>query len=219
MKVINLSLENSILNQFVSEIRDINYQGNRLLFRRNIERIGEVMAYEISKELQYSPQQITTPLAVANINLPTDSIVVATVIRAGLPFQQGFLNVFDHADSGFVSAQRYYRNDTHTKVGIKTEYLATPCLDGKTLILVDPMLATGGSIELAYRALTTQWEPQKFILAAIIAAQEGIHFLNHAFASEDVTLYAAAVDPVLNDRKYIVPGLGDAGDLCFGERI
>ncbi len=219
MKIINLSTQNTILNNFLSEIRDINYQRNRHLFRHNIIRIGELMAYEISKELSYSPTIIQTPLAPTTMSLTDDKLVLATVLRAGLPLVEGFLNVFDHADSAFVSAYRYYKDAKQTEVGIKTEYLAAPELTDKTLILVDPMLATGGSLELAYRALIAHGTPRKFIIAAVIAAQEGIDYLQKAFENEDVTLYTAAIDPTLNDKKYIVPGLGDAGDLCFGEKL
>ncbi len=219
MKIVNLSTQNTILNQFLAEVRNHKYQTNRHLFRNNIHRIGQVMAYEMSRELIYTPREVVTPLATTQMNLPTDDIVVATVLRAGLPLQEGFLQVFDHASSAFVSAYRYYTDEAHTQVAIKTEYLATPALEGKTLILVDPMLATGRSIELAYRVLTTQGIPQRFFLASVIAAQEGIDFLNRAFANEELTLYTVAIDPTLNPQKYIVPGLGDAGDLCFGEKI
>ncbi len=219
MEVVNLTDQNTIINQYLAEIRNADYQRNRHLFRRNIERIGEAMAYEISKELCYSPKRIITPLDIIKVNTPDDNIVVATVIRAGLPFQQGFLNVFDHADAAFVSAYRYYKDAECSEVGIKTEYLATPPLKGKTLILVDPMLATGGSLELSYRVLTTHGVPGRFFIASVIAAQEGINFLQKAFAKEKITLYTAAIDPLLDEKKYIVPGLGDAGDLCYGEKL
>jgi len=219
MKVVNFARENSILNQYIAEIRDVNYQSNRLIFRRNIERIGELMAYEISKQLTYSDKSIQTPLDTATASTHDDEIVLATVFRAGLPLHQGFLNIFDKADNAFVSAFRYYEDKEGTKVGIKTEYMAAPNLEGKTLILVDPMLATGGSMELAYKALTVNAEPQKLILASVIAAQEGVNYLKKIFPSSAVVLYTAAIDPKLNEHKYIVPGLGDAGDLCYGEKI
>ncbi len=219
MKIINLAEQNTIVNRFVAELRDADYQRNRHLFRRNIERIGEMMAYEISKQLDYSPKKIVTPLATATVSTPDDEIVVATVIRAGVPLQEAFLRIFDHADAAFVSAYRYYKDAAHTQVAIKTEYLASPDLNGKTLILVDPMLATGGSLELSYRALLSHGTPRRFIIATVIAAQQGIDFLTKAFENEEVTLYTAVIDPALNDKKYIVPGLGDAGDLCYGEKL
>lgn len=219
MKVVNFARENTFLNQYISEIRDVKYQDNRLIFRRNIERIGEILAYEISKHLSYSEKQIQTPLDIATASTPDDQIVLGTVFRAGLPLHQGFLNIFDKADNAFVSAFRYYEDKEGTKVGIKTEYMAAPNLEDKTLILVDPMLATGGSMELAYKALTVNAEPKTLILASVIAAQEGVNYLKKVFPSNDVVLYTAAIDPKLNEHKYIVPGLGDAGDLCYGEKL
>ena len=219
MKVINFSEQDTIINQYMAEIRDVDYQKNRLLFRNNIERIGELMAYEISKMLDYSVKQVNTPLDVAEVSTPDDNIVLATVFRAGLPLHQGFLNIFDKARNAFVSAFRYYEDKECSKVGIKVEYLATPQLDNTTLILVDPMLATGGSMELAYRAFTTKGQPKKLIMASIIAAQSGVDYLQELFPSDDVVLYTAAIDPILNEHKYIVPGFGDAGDLCYGGKL
>lgn len=219
MKVIDLSRQDSIINQYMAELRDVDYQQNRLLFRHNIERIGEMMAYEISKTLSYSVKPIQTPLDVATVSTPDDKLVIATVFRAGLPLHQGFLNVFDHADNAFVSAYRYYVDKESTKVGIKTEYLAAPDLSERTLLLVDPMLATGGSIELAYKAFCTHGTPERVIFASVIASQEGVNFLRRMFPEDDVVLYTAAIDPTLNEHKYIVPGLGDAGDLCYGEKL
>ncbi len=219
MKVINFADQNTIINQYVAEIRDVDYQKNRLLFRRNIERIGELIAYEVSKELSYSIKEIRTPLDIATASTPDDDIVIATVFRAGLPLHQGFLNIFDKAGNAFVSAYRYYEDKEGTKVGIKTEYLATPELTDKTFILVDPMLATGGSMELAFRAFATKGFPKKLILVSVIASQQGVDYLQKEFPNDDVTLYTAAIDPILNEHKYIVPGLGDAGDLCYGEKV
>ncbi|MCD8282932.1 MAG: uracil phosphoribosyltransferase [Prevotella sp.] len=219
MNVINLEAQPTIANQFLAELRDVDFQRNRTLFRRNIKRIGAVLAYEISRELTYSPKQITTPLGTATVLTPASDIVVATVLRAGVSLQEGFMEVFDRADAAFVSAYRYYTDEAHTEVGIKTEYLAAPPLEGKTLILADPMLATGGSIDLALTALTAAGMPRRIFIACVIAAQEGIDFLQHTPLFDSVTLYTATIDPELNEAKYIVPGLGDAGDLCFGEKI
>lgn len=218
MKVINLSDGNTIMNKYLEETRDVNYQNNRLLFRNNIQRIGQVMAYEISKALEYKPQQVTTPLGTLHINLPEDNLVIATVLRAGLPFHQGFLDVFDHADNAFVSAYRMYTNREHTQVGVHTEYMASPSVEGKTLLIVDPMLATGGSMAASYEALIKTGKPKAVHIACVIAAPEGIETVRQA-VPEDTTLWAAAIDPGMNEHKYIVPGFGDCGDLCFGEKM
>ena len=220
MEIINFAEQNSIINQYMAELRDKNYQKNRLLFRHNIKRIGEMMAYELSKTLDYKPKTVTTPLGTLDIPLPKDDMVVATVLRAGLPFHEGFLNVFDKADNGFVSAFRMYINREHTEVGIHTEYIATQSVKNKTLLIVDPMLATGGSLELAYQALCTKGIPKQLHLCCVIAAQDGIDNLMKLFKPLDnVTLWCAAIDPILNEHKYIVPGLGDAGDLAYGDKI
>jgi len=219
MRVINFSEQNTIINQYLLEIRDKEYQQNRLVFRNNIERIGELMAYEISKTLDYSIKEVNTPLDIAKVSTPDDDIVLATVFRAGLPLHQGFLKIFDKARNAFVSAYRYYQDKECSKVGIKVEYLATPDLSDKTLIIVDPMLATGGSLELAYQAFITKGLPKKLILVSVIASQQGVDYLNSIFPGTDVELYTAAIDPILNEHKYIVPGLGDAGDLCYGDKI
>ena len=155
MEVVDFSKQNSIINQFVTELRDVDYQNNRRLFRNNLTRIGQMMAFEISKTLHYSNKQVKTPLGTAVVNTHDDDIVVATIFRAGLPFHQGFLDVFDNAGNAFVSAYRYYKDKECEQVGIKIEYMASPDLNGKTLIIADPMLATGGSMELAYQALKT----------------------------------------------------------------
>ena len=219
MTTINLSEQNSILNQFMAELRDKKYQQNRLLFRNNIRRIGELMAFEISKTLDYKPKTITTPLGNIDIPLPKDNIVIATVLRAGLPFHEGFLNIFDHADNGFVSAYRMYTNREHTEVGIHTEYMAAPSVKGKTLLIVDPMLATGGSMVASVEALQKTGKPHKIHIACVIAAPEGIQMLKDSLGEENMTLWCAAIDPGMNEHKYIVPGFGDCGDLCFGEKL
>ena len=160
MQVINFSEQNSIINQFMYELRDKNYQKNRLLFRHNVERIGELMAYEVSKKLEYKPKTVTTPLGTLDIPLPKDDIVLGTVLRAGLPLHQGFLNVFDRADNAYVSAFRMYINREHTEVGIHADYIAAPSVKGKTLIIADPMLATGGSMAAAIEALMMSGKPK-----------------------------------------------------------
>lgn len=219
MKVIDFSKQQSIINQYVSELRDVNVQNDRMRFRNNIIRLGHAMAYEVSKSLSYSQKFVETPLGTAQANTPDDDIVLATVFRAGLPLHQGFLDVFDRAGNAFVSAYRYYEDKEGTKVGIKVEYIATPDLTGKTLIIVDPMLATGGSMELAYEAFVTKGQPKRLIMASVIAAEEGVKYLRKHFPKNDVELYCAAIDPELNAHKYIVPGLGDAGDLMYGDKL
>ena len=219
MKVINLSEQNSVLNSYMSEIRDINYQQNRLLFRNNIERIGQYMAFEMSKMLDYAPRKVTTPLGELDIPLPTDQLVVATVLRAGLPFHQGFLQVFDHAENAFISAFRMYTNREHTEVGVHTEYIASPSVEDKTLLIVDPMLATGGSMAAAYEAFLKTGRPSRVHIACVIGTEEGINVVREAVGDADVTLWCAAIDPGMNEHKYIVPGFGDCGDLCYGEKL
>lgn len=162
---------------------------------------------------------MVTPLGNAAIAVPTDKIVVATVLRAGLPMHDGILSVFDKAENAFASAYRTYEDDAHTQVGIHVEYLAAPSLDGKTLIIADPMLATGGSMELAYKALLSHGTPKHIHIASVIAATEGINHIRNTFPNDKTTVWCGAIDPQLNEHKYIVPGLGDAGDLCFGEKL
>jgi uracil phosphoribosyltransferase len=189
-------------------------------FRRNIERIGEIMAYEISKHLSYQTEQVVTPLAVAEVKVPQDKVVLGTVLRAGLPMHQGFLNMFDHAENAFISA---YRKETFgrrgdEKIEIVSEYMAAPSVEGKTLLLVDPMLATGLSMEVAFKALLSHGTPKNVHIACIFGTPQAIQYLSENMP-EDATLWCAVVDPILNPHKYIVPGLGDAGDLCFGGKL
>lgn len=219
MKVINLAETNSILNQFIAELRDVNVQNDRMRFRRNIERIGELMAYEISKTLDYSTKKVQTPLGIAEANTPDDKIVIATVFRAGLPMHTGFLNIFDKAGNAFVSAYRYYKDKEHRDLDVRIEYIATPDLTNKTVLLVDPMLATGESLELAWKAFTTKGIPSKLEIACIIASQPGVERIKKVFAEQDVTLWCGVIDPDVDEHSYIVPGLGDAGDLAYGEKI
>ena len=218
MKVINLSEQNSVVNQYMAELRDKKYQQNRLLFRNNIMRIGEMMAYEISKTLIYKPKTVTTPLGTIDIPLSKDDLLIASVLRAGLPLHEGFLRVFDRAQNAFVSAYRMYTNREHTEVGIHTEYMASPSAKGKTLLIVDPMLATGGSMAAAYEALLKTGKPSRVHIACVIGTPEGVEVLRQT-VSDDTTLWCAAIDPGMNEHKYIVPGFGDAGDLCYGEKL
>ena len=218
MKVINLSEQNSVVNQYMAQLRDKKYQQNRLLFRNNIMRIGEMMAYEISKTLIYKPKTVTTPLGTIDIPLSKDDLLIATVLRAGLPLHEGFLRVFDRAQNAFVSAYRMYTNREHTEVGIHTEYMASPSAKGKTLLIVDPMLATGGSMAAAYEALLKTGKPSRVHIACVIGTPEGVEVLRQT-VSDDTTLWCAAIDPGMNEHKYIVPGFGDAGDLCYGEKL
>ena len=192
---------------------------NRLLFRNNIERIGMCMAYEISRQLTYETINVTTPLGEAAVSVPTDPMILATVLRAGLPFHQGFLNVFDHAENAFISAFRMYKNREHTEVGVHTEYIAAPSVEGKTLLIVDPMLATGGSMAAAYEAFLKTGTPRSVHIACVIGTEEGIEVVRQAVGEADVTLWCAAIDPEMNEHKYIVPGFGDCGDLCYGEKL
>lgn len=220
MKVINLSEQPSLLNQYLKEMRSVDTQKDSLRFRRNIERIGEIMAVEISKQLTYAVEQVQTPLAVADVEVPQDQVVLGTLLRAGLPMHQGFLNMFDKAENAFISA---YRKETigrreEMQIEIVSEYLAAPSIEGKTLLLVDPMLATGLSMEVGYKALLSHGVPKSVHLACIFATPQAIAYLTETMP-EDVTLWCAVIDPMLNEKKYIVPGLGDAGDLCFGEKL
>lgn len=218
MRVVNLSEQNSVLNQFLREIRDVNIQKDSMRFRRNIERIGEFMAMEVSKTLTYQPTEVQTPLATATVNTISDRLVLATILRAGMPLHQGFLNIFDHAENGFLSA--YRRLNDKGELEIVAEYMAAPDINGKTLIVVDPMLATGMSMEVGYLALLRHGKPVHTHLCCAIATPQSIDYMRKALDDrQDVTLWCAAVDPVLNDKKYIVPGLGDAGDLCYGTKI
>ena len=216
MKIVNFSESNSILNQFLKEIRSVDIQKDSMRFRRNMERMGEIMAYEISKTLNYKPDKIKTPLGSLESFRIDEKLVLSTILRAGLPFHQGFLNYFDAAENAFVSAYRKYKDAL--KFDIFIEYIASPKLDGKTLVITDPMLATGGSMELAYGALLTKGKPRKVIIATIIASQPAIDYMKNHF-SDDVTLWTAAIDPELNEHSYIIPGLGDAGDLAYGEKL
>ena len=216
MKIVDLGASCSVINCFMAQLRDVNTQTNRTLFRGNLRRIAHAMAYEVSRTLDYSVKNIQTPLAVKEVPTYDDRIVVGTVLRAGLAFHEGFLDVFDGADAAFLSAYREEGKADDIKIHI--EYIAAPHLDGSTFLLVDPMLATGGSLELAYQAFLSKGKPAKLHICCVIASRQGIERLQHAVPGDDVTLWVAAIDPPLNDRASVVPGLGVAGDLSFGEK-
>lgn len=214
MEIINFAETPSLVSQYMTELRDVNIQGDMLRFRRNLQRIGGIMAYEISRRMSYVKEEITTPLAVMQSDVLAEKVVLATIFRAGIPFHQGFLDFFDRAQNAFVSAYRKYREKENFDVFI--EYIASPRLDGKTLVLVDPMLATGSSMELAYRALLTKGEPAHVHIASIIASQAAIDNVKSTFPADKTTVWVGAIDAEINSHSYIVPGLGDAGDLAYG---
>lgn len=216
MKVINFADQNSLASQYLAEMRDVTIQNDPLRFRRNLERMGEIMAYEISKTLTYKTKDIQTPLAVAKSPVLAEKVVLATIFRAGVPFHQGFLNFFDHAENAFVSAYRKYKEKENFDVCI--EYLASPRLDDKALILCDPMLATGASMELSFRALLTKGQPSHIHVASVIASTDAIEYIERTFPQDRTTVWVGAIDPEINSHSYIVPGLGDAGDLAYGTK-
>ena len=195
-------------------MRNVDIQGDRLRFRRNLERLGEIMAYEISKTLRYKTIEITTPLDKAKCNVIDEQIVLGTIFRAGVPFHQGFLRYFDDAENAFVSAYRKYKEKENFDICI--EYLASPSLEGKTLILCDPMLATGASMELSYKALLTKGTPAHVHIASVIASRQAVDYLKKVLPAENTSLWLGVVDDKINAHSYIVPGLGDAGDLAYG---
>ena len=219
MRVIDYTDQRSVLGRYMAELRDVNIQTDRMRFRHNLMRIGQLMACEMSRELDYTPKSIQTPLGISTVNTPDDELVIATVFRAGLPMHEGFLSVFDWADNAFVSAYRYYKDKECRQVDVHIEYIAAPDLTGKTLMIVDPMLATGESMELAWRAFLTKGTPRRLMMASVIASRQGVEHLQKVFPSDEVSLWCAAIDPALNERSYIVPGLGDAGDLAFGDKL
>ena len=214
MKIHNFAEKPSLVSQYLAEMRDINVQNDRLRFRRNLERLGEIFAYEISKDLEYKNVQVTTPLGVeATCQVISEPLVLATIFRAGVPFHQGFLRYLDNAENAFVSAYRKYKEN----FDILIEYLASPRLDGKTLILCDPMLATGASMELSYKALLTKGTPAKLHVASVIASKQAVDYLQSVMP-EEAELWVGVIDDDINAHSYIVPGLGDAGDLAYGTK-
>ena len=213
--VINLGEQNSIFNQFVAELRSKSIQHDSMRFRRNLERIGEVFAYEISKKMDYTTEQVQTPLGTSDMSLISEQPVIANILRAGLPLHQGILNYFDKAENTFISA--YRKHTTETDFEIEVEYLATPSLENKTLILCDPMLATGRSMLLCHEVLLKKGTPRHTHVVAAIASKQGVEYLTENM--DNITLWVGAVDKELTDKAYISPGLGDAGDLAFGNKL
>ncbi|MBL7807189.1 MAG: uracil phosphoribosyltransferase [Saprospiraceae bacterium] len=213
--VFNLSEKNTIANRFIAELRDLDIQQDRMRFRRNLERIGEILAYELSKKLHYEPVSVETPLGSATIPLPADKIVLATILRAGLPLHQGMLHYFDQADNVFIAAfRKHHKDGTFT---IQLDYISTPHLEDCVLILADPMLATGASVNLALQELERFGKPTAVHIATVIASTTGIESIQKRWPKANI--WAGAIDEELTAKSYIVPGLGDAGDLAFGEKI
>lgn len=213
--IFNLSKHNSIANKFLAELRDVNIQQDRMRFRRNLERIGEVLAYEISKTLEYEEKEVETPLGIATVNLPAQRIVLGTILRAGLPLHQGALNIFDDAENAFISAYRMHHKDGTFEINI--EYTSCPNLDDCVLILCDPMLATGASMDLAIRELQEFGKPKQIHVITAVASTYGINHIKRL--NPDVKLWIGAEDDELTAKSYIVPGLGDAGDLSYGSKM
>ena len=213
-----LGQENTILSKFIAQIRDCRIQLDSMRFRRNVERVGEIMSYEISKTLNYQAQTVETPLGEAEMSLISDKVVIATVLRAGLPLQQGFLNYFDDAECAFVSAYRKNKKDGTFKINV--EYVSCGDLEGKILILVDPMLATGQSLRMTYETLVAHGgEPLHTHIASVIASEQGVEYAQQHLPAGKTTLWLGAVDAELTSKAYIVPGIGDAGDLCYGKKL
>ncbi len=211
-----LSESNSIINQFIAEIRDIEVQNDRMRFRRNLERIGEIAAVEISKVLPYINKEVVTPLGISPVPVLAEQPVVATILRAGLPLHQGILNYFDHADNAFVSAYRKHHKDGSFEIHL--DYLSSPSLDNRILILADPMLATGASMVVTFKAMMEKGKPKHTHIVAALASTQGVEYLKKHLP-EEVTIWIAAIDEELTAQGYIVPGLGDAGDLAFGIKL
>lgn len=217
MEIFHLLDQNTIANKFVAQLRDVNIQKDSMRFRRNIERIGEILGYELSKTLDYKPEEIESPLGIATINHPSDELVICSILRAGIPLHMGLLNYFDQAQNSFISAYRHHPNQDE-KFEIKVEYLASPSIDGKILVLADPMLATGQSFVNVYNAIKKVGTPKEIHIVSVIAAQEGIDYLTGELPA-NTKMWVGTIDQKLDKYGYIVPGLGDAGDLCFGEKM
>jgi len=217
MQVNIIDKQNSVINNYLADMRNVETQKDPMRFRRNIERIGSIMAYEVSKTLEYKTIDVTTPLGIAPVNVPSDTVVVGSILRAGLPMHQGVLDTFDRAENCFITAFRKYTSAESFE--IQLEYVATPNLDGKILLLNDPMLATGNSLELTYKALKKYGTPKHTHILSIIGSEQGVAHIQNSLKGEPITVWVASVDAILNSHKYIVPGLGDAGDLAYGEKL
>ncbi len=217
MKIHHISQENSILNKFLSEIRDVSVQKDAMRFRRNIERIGEILGYELSKKLDYSSKTTTTPLGEKKKEIPVNDVVLCSILRAGLPLHNGLLNYFDDAENAFISAYRHHPNSDEA-FEIVVEYFASPSINDKTLLLIDPMLATGKSLVAVHDAIKKYGTPKKIHIVSVIGSSEGVDYIKKYFP-DNTDLWIAAIDENLNEKGYIVPGLGDAGDLAFGVKM
>ncbi len=217
MKIHHLAKDKSILNKFLAEIRNVDVQKDSMRFRRNIERIGEVLGYELSKKLSFEPKEIETPLGIKQTDFPVNDVILCSILRAGLPLHNGLLNYFDDAENAFISAYRHHPNNDE-EFEIVVEYFASPAIDGKTLLLVDPMLATGRSLVAVYEAIKKYGTPKKIQIVSVIGSTEGVEYIEKFFP-ENTELWIADIDEGLNDKGYIVPGLGDAGDLSFGTKM
>jgi uracil phosphoribosyltransferase len=217
MQIHYLSEANSVLNHFLGQIRNVYVQNDSMRFRRNIERIGEIMAYELSKNLNYKAVEIQTPLGIKKTTEIEDELVLCSILRAGLSLHLGFLNYFDNAENGFVSAYRYHKNNADD-FEIKVEYQAVPNIEGKNLLLIDPMLATGQSMVAVFNKLLEKGNPATIHIAVVIAVPEGITFLEKHLP-DNCHLWVATLDEKLNEKNYIIPGLGDAGDLAYGNKL
>ncbi len=210
-----LSERNSVANQYIAELRNAEIQTDRMRFRKNLERLGEIFAYEISKKLSYEAFEVQTPLGIANMELLAEQPVLATILRAGLPLHQGMLNVFDRSDAAFISA--YRKTKKNGDFTIQIEYVSSPVLDGKVVIISDPMLATGQSIVLASKALMEENNIKALHIVSVIASQEGVEHVKANLPKAN--LWLGAIDEEMTTKAYIVPGLGDAGDLSYGEKV
>ena len=217
IEIINFDKRPSLVSVYMSELRDVHIQHDPLRFRTNLQRIGQIMAYEISRRLEYKEREVITPLGTSLCHVPVDEPVLATIMRAGIPFHQGFLSFFDYAENAFVSAYRRYK-EKGDSFDVLIEYLASPSIDDKTLIIADPMLATGASMELAYRALLSKGNPKSIHIASVIASQQAVDYITDVFPDERTTVWLGAIDEHINEHSYIVPGLGDAGDLAYGTK-
>ena len=217
MKVINLGESNTILNRYIAELRDKETQKDSLRFRRNLERIGEIFAYEISKTLEYSQKEVVTPLGIANCSVPEENLILGTIMRAGLPVHNGILNIFDKAQNAFIAAYRKYGKDN--KFTIHIEYISSPKVEGKILVMADSMLATGSSMVLAYNKMCELGEPAHTHIVCPIASEQSLGYLSRNLPHKKVTLWVAAVDEELTNKSFIVPGIGDAGDLAYGNKL